>query len=161
MKIGIKKLDEASERTRMAVVFTFVFVLLVGSCFIPESPKDIQFGKIVARLFLAKPSKNTSNAVRVGTAVKQTARAERDHEITATVICEMAIKAALRSPATADFPWLPDGVGRLINDNDIMRVLTYVDAQNGFGATVRTRFKCDCRQTGEKWVVVDLKTIGG
>jgi len=69
----------------------------------------------------------------------------RDLSAEAAVLCERYVETQLRSPSTADFPWL-------LNTLDRGRwryvVNSYVDAENGFGATVRTNFTCDLQYSG-------------
>lgn len=48
------------------------------------------------------------------------------------------VKRALRSPATANFPWRSDATTYL--GNCTYRVSGHVDSQNGFGALVRTKY---------------------
>jgi hypothetical protein len=89
------------------------------------------------------------------------AQAAQDRAVDETrVICQEAIKATLKAPATAKFPHISTSeVGRAAENKDIVRILTYVDAQNSFGAVIRTHFQCDCRQQGNRWVLADLKPI--
>jgi hypothetical protein len=59
----------------------------------------------------------------------------------AFVVCQDAMEAQLRTPASADFASLnestvTEGAGQQVE------VRSYVDAQNGFGANVRTDFIC-------------------
>ena len=61
-------------------------------------------------------------------------------EITALTCAELEIQRSLTSPATADFG-SEERITR--NDDGSYRVLSYVDSQNSFGATVRTGFDCD------------------
>lgn len=89
------------------------------------------------------------------------AKAEADREATACVDSTMAyvvaqnfVKQRLVSPATADFPWLgfAEGVASRHIGDCRHRVTGYVDSQNRFGATVRTRFVATVRYNGgERW----------
>jgi hypothetical protein len=71
------------------------------------------------------------------------ARQPSETEIRAqvTVLCERAVEAQLRSPASADFPW-----GHVANvqilGGDRYGLRSYVDAQNAFGALIRNNFTC-------------------
>ncbi len=55
------------------------------------------------------------------------------------VVAEYAVKRALKSPSTADFPYLGNSLKYDAEEN-IYSISSYVDSQNGFGATVRARF---------------------
>ncbi|WP_321393481.1 hypothetical protein [uncultured Desulfuromusa sp.] len=70
---------------------------------------------------------------------------DKDRSIMAGIQCQHVVKEYLKSPATADFPFGPP-VQRL-NKSDY-RLDSYVDAQNGFGATTRTTFRCDIQYKG-------------
>lgn len=140
---------EKMTRKQTCIVYTVVTILFVGVWFLPKTPEQE-----------ARQEANQARQMRKQ-AAEEAERSERDHEIMVRVKCESAIKSALRAPATADFPWQPVSIGRLKSDGSIMRVLTYVDAQNSFGATIRTNFLCDCKQVNEKWAVVELKNVGG
>lgn len=70
-----------------------------------------------------------------------------DLSVEAAIICQNFVTDKLRSPSTADFPLLdrtviPKGRYRYL-------VKSYVDAQNGFGADVRTGFLCDIQYPNE------------
>lgn len=72
---------------------------------------------------------------------------------------EEFVKARLRSPSTADFPFLENenSFATAVGDCTFV-VLSYVDAQNAFGATVRSsyvaRIKYD--QAAEEWQLIEL-----
>jgi hypothetical protein len=60
--------------------------------------------------------------------------------------CRNAISAQLKAPATAEFDM---ELGRAAEDPNIMRVTATVDAQNSFGAMLRTKFQCDVTKEGK------------
>ena len=72
----------------------------------------------------------------------ETPPCERDVE--AFVMSQTFIERQLRSPGTAEFPSITaSGVNVKpipMGENCAFRVMTYVDAQNGFGATLRQNF---------------------
>lgn len=57
------------------------------------------------------------------------------------VDAQEAVKNELKSPSTADFPW---GYDDYVTDNGdgTYSVSAYVDAENSFGAKVRSNFSC-------------------
>lgn len=65
-------------------------------------------------------------------------------EWSAQVACENAVEERLKAPATADF----GGWVRTNNYNQTFTVTGYVDAQNSFGAKIRTQFSCTVRDNG-------------
>jgi hypothetical protein len=79
----------------------------------------------------------------------------------ALIQCQNFVTQQLRSPASADFPF-SDFESNISTDN-LYIIRSYVDAQNGFGATIRTRWRCKARYTGgeeadqRNWTLVDLQ----
>lgn len=72
----------------------------------------------------------------------------------AWIACRDAVRNGLKAPSTADFPAYsaeyvhPDGDGYAVS--------AYVDADNSFGAHVRTRFTCTVRRTGDRLTVAGV-----
>ncbi len=79
----------------------------------------------------------------------------------AFVQCQDIVKGELVSPSTADFPFM-DFSANAAPDN-LYIIKSYVDSQNGFGATIRTRWRCKARYIGgdkadpRSWKLVDLQ----
>lgn len=69
-------------------------------------------------------------------------------------LAEKAVKNELKAPATAKFPasYGSDGVS-FGKSGDLYYVTAYVDAQNGFGATLRTGFTVYAKLDGTKMVL--------
>jgi hypothetical protein len=66
------------------------------------------------------------------------------------------VKERLKSPSTADFPHVWN-VYFADMGNRTWKVASYVDAQNSFGATIRTRFISVVKYVGnDRWVLVSL-----
>lgn len=66
-------------------------------------------------------------------------------EWTAQVSCESAVKQLLKSPSTAEFSgWI-----RVLNSDGTYTVTGNVDAQNSFGAMLRSSFSCTVRDKGD------------
>jgi len=78
----------------------------------------------------------------------------------AFIQCKEFVKRQLHSPATANFPLL-DYASRK-DDINTYSIKSYVDAQNGFGATVRTNYTCKVQFLGgsdsaiKNWTLIDL-----
>jgi hypothetical protein len=64
----------------------------------------------------------------------------------AHLIAERFIKERLKAPSTADFPWGTYRANHLPNDSWI--VSSYVDAQNSFGAKLRSNWVCELKYNG-------------
>jgi hypothetical protein len=107
---------------------------------------------------------------REPTEAELAARAERAEQARETSFrtaavshCQRAVDANLRAPSTAQHPWLDQRVVRL-PDMVTFEVTSYVDAQNAFGATIRTAYRCQVRHDGasdpieyDGWTVVGLQ----
>ena len=66
---------------------------------------------------------------------------ESSHKVSVAIGCEQAIEQRLRSPRSARFPWnMSNEAVRQPDGSYVLR--SYVDAQNGFGAEIRTNFVC-------------------
>lgn len=69
-------------------------------------------------------------------------------EGTALVMCEDFVRERLRAPSTAEFG--PSHEARVQpTADDRWFVRSHVDAQNGFGAMIRSEWSCDARYVGE------------
>ena len=65
--------------------------------------------------------------------------------------CANFTRQRLKAPSTADFPEYDDpGVSVLLYGGS-WTVRSWVDAENGFGANIRTRFTCIVSPVGDKW----------
>jgi hypothetical protein len=74
----------------------------------------------------------------------------------AYVISQQFVQQKLKAPSSADFPVFDENMV-ITNDDKRFKVESYVDAQNSFGATVRTRYVCIVTHIEkDKW---ELNTI--
>ncbi len=99
---------------------------------------------------------------------KQKAEAERLVELNsvsdseAYVMAQGFVKAMLKSPKTADFPFL-DYSHRNLGDGKWI-IQSYVDSQNGFGAMIRTQYQVEMQFNGgdwaeqRNWTLLDIST---
>lgn len=84
---------------------------------------------------------------------------ERDNSVAAYVTMTEYVKRRLRSPSTADFPLINKVRVKRLADHKY-EVFGYVDAQNGFGATVRTRYFGVLQQGGRhEWRLLELTIL--
>lgn len=70
-------------------------------------------------------------------------------ETAAFVICKNFVEQRLKSPTSADFPWLDRTAER--TGPRSFRIVSYVDAQNAFGAKIRTHFQCKLTFKSGEW----------
>lgn len=78
----------------------------------------------------------------------------------AFVMSQTFVKHALKAPSTAEFPWITDEMVSIAQRPDCgFRVIAWVDAQNGFGAQIRTRYRTDLKYVDASgaWQLVDIE----
>lgn len=75
----------------------------------------------------------------------------------AMVKCRKFVEYSLKAPATAEFPSYSDFFATSVGGGRF-GVVGYVDAQNSFGAKIRTRFVCTLQNNGNTWELVELTT---
>jgi hypothetical protein len=72
-------------------------------------------------------------------------------ETMAHIMCQDFVKNRLKAPRTAKFPRSSEARTTDLG-NGRYRVISYVDAQNSFGALIRTRYACTVQYTGnDRW----------
>lgn len=77
----------------------------------------------------------------------------------AVVKSERVIKSILKSPSTAEFPNTSEYT--IATDGDTSwTVIGYVDAQNGFGAMLRSQWIVDCKCAAGKWEIKEVEFDG-
>lgn len=83
----------------------------------------------------------------------------------AKVMCDDFMKKSLKAPSTAVFAGPLDGIQAkaLSYEKGVhtYELASYVDAQNSFGAQMRTKFYCKTSNTSgsNSWTLVDLQTL--
>jgi amino acid transporter len=70
--------------------------------------------------------------------------------------CETFVERVLKSPKTADFEHYNANKVNKIGEN-IFEVTLYVDAENSFGALIRSTFYCKMNYDGENWTLLDIQ----
>ena len=69
---------------------------------------------------------------------------------------QIAVESKLKSPGSADFPFVKaSDVVKHLGDNRY-QVTSYVDATNSFGAEIRTYFDGVIRDEDKRWVLEDI-----
>lgn len=85
----------------------------------------------------------------------------QDQKDSAKFICEEFVDRTLKAPDTAEYGGLSEA--RITFDGDeTYTVRNYVDAENSFGAKLRSNFTCKVEFLGgedEEWQLVDLTGI--
>ncbi|MBI2638147.1 hypothetical protein HYW83_01000 [Candidatus Peregrinibacteria bacterium] len=94
--------------------------------------------------------KSAYTGITVRTAVAAKAKADRakavkdaeKYNVYASVCAKMEVEAMLKAPSTAKFPrGIPDNI-LFSPEKNSYTVISYVDAQNSFGAMIRTNYIC-------------------
>lgn len=70
----------------------------------------------------------------------------QDNSSAAYTMAKRAVEARLKAPATADFPWLNYTVNQLSDGTYV--VTSYVDAENSFGAKIRSNWTVQLKHLG-------------
>ena len=85
--------------------------------------------------------------------------AAQNAAIEAFVMSQTFVKRQLRSPATAKFPSILEADVRDLGDGRFF-VSAYVDAENAFGALIRTHYKATLRRIDdERWQAESVELI--
>lgn len=82
-----------------------------------------------------------------------------DKQREAVVYCQMYAKNALKNPSSADFPWSDEA--KAIGGDEFV-LASYVDAENSFGAKIRTQYACHVKYAGggyQGWKLIDFRTF--
>lgn len=91
----------------------------------------------------------------------------KNHATMAYIICQLYIENMLKAPSTADFPSSSSTNIRNLGNN-VFEMYSYVDAQNSFGAMMRTNWYCKIQYLGTEededgdpkfWDLLDIKII--
>lgn len=101
-------------------------------------------------------------AAEAESAAKRAAQREKacSAEIPAYVMAQSFVEKRLKAPSTAKFPLITaDGVKTQYLGECIHNIVGYVDAQNGFGAVLRTRYQVKLKNNpvDDTWVAVEVK----
>lgn len=85
--------------------------------------------------------------------------AVEDNSSMAYTLSKQIVTSALKAPSTADFPWLDFKVTRV--DDYTYNVVSYVDAENSFGAKIRSNWYVQLRyKGGDKYDINNWDILG-
>ena len=85
-----------------------------------------------------------------------------DNKSMAYIMMEDFVKRRLKSPSTAEFPGVFDGKLDHVTSlgGQKYRIVSYVDAQNSFGAQMRTKFIGEIQQLSyDQWQLISLNLL--
>jgi hypothetical protein len=83
---------------------------------------------------------------------------ERDNSDMAYIMMEEFVKKELKAPSSASFPGITESNSHVrYLKNQKYQIVSYVDAQNAFGAKIRTHFRGEIEQIDEtRWRLISL-----
>ncbi len=115
-----------------------------------QQPKAIGCGTLIA-IFFGIAIVKTMLGIDGGNS--GSSGSSQDRKISAWVMAQQFVKDKLKSPSSANFGSVfgdDQDPNRVVSDlgDGKFRVQAWVDAQNAFGGTVRTPFKCELEDTG-------------
>ena len=84
---------------------------------------------------------------------------DKGDSIDAYLVCQDFVSEGLKAPSTAEFASMSDSTIRNTS-GDNWSVSSYVDAQNSFGAMIRTHFVCDLVYRGDGYYRLENLDIG-
>jgi hypothetical protein len=89
---------------------------------------------------------------------KSAAPRQEDKGLVAYSMAQVMVEDRLKAPSTADFPVYTPGQVVSLGDRK-WRVVSYVDAQNSFGAKVRTHYEVTIQEDPARdgWMLLDIK----
>jgi len=125
----------------------FVVLLLVATA--------VQLNRIEAEK-MKDPGYAKAKLERQQKSREQAAKAQfaREHDsLSAYSMAQVFIKKQLKAPASADFPSMADEQVKVSKVGEAKYLVSaYVDAQNSFGAKLRTKWACEVEYVGDdKW----------
>lgn len=78
-------------------------------------------------------------------------------KISALVMSQKFVARRLKAPATADFASITESKVTHLGEGEFL-VVSYVDAQNSFGAKLRNHYACRLKDAGnDNWQLIDLR----
>jgi hypothetical protein len=80
--------------------------------------------------------------------------------IAAFVMAQEFVSRQLKAPGSAEYPWFSDPLVSVANLGGCRFVVSgYVDAENSFGAKLRSRFVVELGRQGNNWTAYEVKIL--
>jgi hypothetical protein len=89
------------------------------------------------------------------------AKVEAHDDVFAFASSQSFVERLLKAPSTAEFPYSEAKIRKLggTAGNEVYEIFGQVDAQNSFGAMIRTPYYCKLHFTGEEVVCDDVRLL--
>ena len=91
---------------------------------------------------------------------EKAANDRRVAQLAAASVCQDAVRAGLKAPASAEFQAPRDARYSYPDTDGSFTITSHVDAQNSFGAKLRTPYTCTVAPAGVGFRVVEWKMDG-
>lgn len=127
-----------------------------------EDAKQAALAEKQATIDAGKRRQEADKRAAEAEAAKAAALAKKCNDTTsAFVMSQEFVKRNLKAPSTAEFPWITDDrVAISTRPGCAFHVVGWVDAQNGFGAQIRSTYRVDLKYLGDKagtWRLTGIK----
>lgn len=118
-----------------------------------KAESERRYDEAVTRMRIAE-----AEAAQRGAARKASMEALRLHRPRVIELAHEAIADRLKAPGTAEYA--PDAeVSITLDEDNLFLLKTWVDAENSFGAKLRTHFAVQFRLEGETFVLTGLEDL--
>lgn len=148
----------------MVIAVMLVLMFLCWSIVTTQKQKDAAEAIALSQTQTAAPSPTTTNTPEP-TATKDPDKLELSEIGVYEYGSQEAVKAALKAPSTAKFPSAVFGQDdwRLWKKGDMVTVQSWVDAQNSFGAMIRSKFTAQFSYSTQDllYLEIDGKAVYG
>jgi GTP1/Obg family GTP-binding protein len=129
-----------------------------------DTGKHIQsLGLLVMFVALAFGSSDSRTPQQTAQDQEQRAQRQCEDKITAFLMSQDFVKKQLKAPATADFPRFTNEDVHVNYLGDCTHdVVAYVDAQNSFGAKIRSNYHVKLRNEKgtDTWTAIEVQVVG-
>ena len=148
----------------LLIVGTFVILFIIAGIYGMNDPKiqaDIKHDDSVQKIndsidhvkeIAAQKQQQLADASKEK---EQNEKIASDKGIDAFVMSQEFLKKKLKAPATAKFPDYENKSVQYLGDS-IYTVVSYVDAQNTYGALLRSGYHCSLKYEGENWQLITV-----
>lgn len=130
-----------------------------------QAALDAEQAEADAALRKQQAKKREAETKAKAAAKKAAALAKKCSDTTmAFVMSQEFVKRNLKAPSTAEFPWITDDqVAISTRPGCAFHVIAWVDAQNGFGAQIRSNYVVDLKLLDDEagsWQMTDIRING-
>lgn len=150
------------KRTSMGTKIVAGFIILAvfagiqSSCSANKAKEEAAQAEAARMAAMSPEQRAAAEKAKAEAAAK---KAERDLAINAASACRSFIKKNLKDPDSAQFEYADYEAPAHKNKKGIFEVQHKVRAKNSFGVLNLSYFNCNLMESGDKWILVDLKEV--